>query len=91
VSLPRGLTFKKSKRPGKGISVSGPHTVKLSGGRLIITLKPAAVSVSVRIASAALVESKQLKKQVQMHKDNPTKQLRLLVTDADGAKSTLTP
>ncbi|HEY2161883.1 MAG TPA: hypothetical protein VGH24_11300 [Solirubrobacteraceae bacterium] len=90
VSLPRGLTFKKSKRPGNGISVSGGHSVRLSGGKLIISLKPAAASVSVRIASSALVESKQLQQQVRIHKDNPTKQLRLTVTDADGASSTLT-
>jgi hypothetical protein len=89
VSLPRGLTFKKSKRPGKGISVSGGHTVRLSGGRLIIALKPAAVNVSVRIASSALVESKQLQKQLRMHKDNPTSQLRFTVTDADGTQTTL--
>jgi hypothetical protein len=89
VSLARGLTFKKSKRPGKGISVSGGHTVRLSGGRLIIALKRAAVNVSVRIASSALVESKQLQKQVRMHKDNPTSQLRFTLTDADGTQTTL--
>jgi hypothetical protein len=89
VSLPRGLTFKKSKRPGKGISVSGGHSVRLSGGKLIVALKPAAATVSVRIASSALVESKQLQQQVRTHKANPTKQLRLTITDADGSQSTL--
>jgi len=89
VSLPRGLTFKKSKRLGKEISVSGGHSVRLSAGKLIISLKPAAARVSVRIASSALVESKQLRKQVRMHKDNPTAQLRFTINDADGAQSTL--
>jgi hypothetical protein len=89
VSLPRGLSF-APKRPVKGISVGGAHTLRIAGGKLKITLKRPALAVSVRIASSALVESKQLQKQVRMHKHNPTKQLRLTVTDATGAKSTLT-
>ena len=63
--------------------------MRLSAGKLIISLKPAAARVSVRIASSALVESKQLRKQVRMHKDNPTAQLRFTINDADGAQSTL--
>ena len=89
VSLPRGLSF-APKRPVKGISVGGAHTLRIAGRKLTITLKRPAFAVSVRIASSALVESKQLQRQVQMHKDNPTRQLRFKVTDAGGNSSTVT-
>jgi hypothetical protein len=89
VSLPRGLTV-KPKHLGKGISVSAPSRFKLSGGQLTITLKGSAATLSVRISTAALLESKQLQQLVGMHKDNPTRQLRFTVTDADGSASTLT-
>ena len=91
VTLPRGLTLKKSKILGRGISVSGGHSISGAGPQLTITLRPAAASVVVSIFSSALVESKQLRRQVQQHKDNPTSQLRFAVTDADGHSSTLAP
>ena len=89
VTLPRGLTLNKSKRLGKGISVSGGHAVNGAGGQLTITLRPAPASVTVSISPAALIESKQLRQQVKMHKDNPTAQLRFRILDADGSASTL--
>jgi hypothetical protein len=88
ISLPRGLTV-KAKHLGRGISISTPSRLGLSGGKLTITLKRPAASLSVRIGPEALLESKQLRQQVQMHKDNPTGQLRFTVADADSAQSTL--
>lgn len=88
VSLPRGLSF-ASKHLGKGITVAGPHTLRLSGGSLTISLRKAVQNLSVRIGSAALVESKQLRQQVRMHKENPTAQLRFAIVDADGGASSL--
>jgi hypothetical protein len=90
VSLPRGLTLKKSKRLGNGISVSGGHTLSGSGGQLTIRLRPAAASVTVSISPVALIESKQLRHQVRMHSGNPAAQLRLQIMDAGGGASTLT-
>jgi hypothetical protein len=89
ISLPRGLTV-KPKHLGKGISVSAASKLKLSGGKLTITLKRPAASLSVRIGSAALLESKQLQQQARAHKGNPLAQLRFAVTDADTVVSTLT-
>jgi len=89
VSLPRGLSF-APKRPVKGISVGGAHTLRIAGGKLTITLKRPALAVSVKISSAALVESTQLQRQARAHKGNPLAQLRFRVTDAGGNSSTLT-
>ncbi len=88
VSLPRGLSF-VSKRLGRGITVSGVHTLRLSGGALTITLRQPVANLVVRIAPVALVESKQLQRQVKQHRDNPTAQLRFRIMDADGGASTL--
>jgi hypothetical protein len=91
VSLPAGLTFKTTKRRVKGVVTSVPSTLALSGGQLTITLKRPAATLAVRIGSAALLESKQLQRQVKLHKANPTGQLRFDVADAGGSSSTLTP
>jgi hypothetical protein len=88
VSLPGGLTF-ASKRPVRGISVTGSHTLRLSGGKLTITLKRPAATVSVRIAPAALVESKQLQQRARTHKAHPKPRVRVTVTDAGGRRSAL--
>jgi len=87
VSLPGGLSFAK-KRPLKGISVGGAHTVRIAGSRLTITLKRPALRVSVRISPAALVEGKQLQQHARKHKAAP--KVSVAVTDARGARSTVT-
>jgi hypothetical protein len=89
VSLPRGLSF-VPKRPFKRISVGGAHTLRIAGRKLTITLKRPALAVSVRIASGALVESQQLRRQARARKGNPLAQLRFKVSDAGGNSSTLT-
>jgi hypothetical protein len=87
-SLPHGLSF-VAKRLAKSVSTSAPHTLRLSGGLLTITFTRPAASVSVKLGSAGMLESKQLQQQVRTHRANPTKQLRLTIIDADGASSTL--
>jgi hypothetical protein len=87
VSLPGGLSFAK-KRPLKGISVGGAHTVQIAGGRLTITLKNPALRVSVKISPAALIEGKQLRQHARNHRAAP--KVRVAVTDAGGSQSTVT-
>jgi hypothetical protein len=87
VSLPGGLSFAK-KRPLKGISVGGAHTVRIAGGKLIVTLKRPAPRVSVKISPAALVESKQLRKHARSHKAAP--KVHVAVTDGAGTRSNVT-
>lgn len=85
VSLPRGLSFNK-KKLAKGISVSAPHTLKLRGGTLAVTLKRAVATVSVTIKGPALVESKQLARNRRSHAAGP-QHAQITVTDADGRSS----
>jgi len=85
VSLPRGLLF-LSKR---GISVSGPHRLRLTGGKLTITLKRPLTAVAVRIGSAALAESTQLERLARAHKAHPKPLVRVTATDAGGSRSSL--
>lgn len=88
ISLPHGLTF-IAKRLAKAVSVNAPRSLKLSGGQLTISLKRTVANMSVKIGTAALLESKQLKRQAKAHQGNPVSQLRFTIGDADGAASTL--
>ncbi|HEY1592620.1 MAG TPA: hypothetical protein VGF81_12565 [Solirubrobacteraceae bacterium] len=86
VSLPGGLSF-ATKRPIKGISVGGAHTLRIAGGKLTITLNRPASMVSVRIASAALVERKALQQHARKHKVTPG--VRVAVTDGAGTRTSV--
>jgi hypothetical protein len=89
VSLPGGLSFAKTKR-GKGISVTGSHTIKLSRGKLTVTLRGGgANTVTVKLSGPALKESKHLLQLARKHKQGRLK-VRVAVTDADGNTTTLT-
>jgi hypothetical protein len=86
VSLPGGLSF-KGKR---GISVGGAHGLRVAGRRLTITLTRPSNSVTVRIGSAALVESKRLVQRMRSHKPPARPRFRVSVTDASGTQTTFT-
>jgi hypothetical protein len=86
VSLPGGLSF-ATKRPIRGISVGGAHTLRIAGGKLTITLKRPALRVSVRISPLALLEGKRLLQHARKHHAVP--KVRVSVTDAAGARSTV--
>jgi hypothetical protein len=89
VKLPGGLSF-VSKKLSKGVSLTGAKikSLKLKGGKLVVTLKSAAASFTVKLSTPALSESKSLAKRVRKHK---VKSLSLLVTatDASGKTSSL--
>ena len=85
VALPAGLKWESKK----GISVGGSHTLRIAGGRLIITLKRRGARVAVRIGSTALRESEQLQHRARNGKAHPKPRVRVTVTDADGTQTTL--
>jgi hypothetical protein len=87
IALPTGLGFSTSKKNlANGINVKSPgakklnFTVKISHGRLTITLKTAASSVQVTISNPAINVSKTLAANVEHHKG---KTLQVTVTAAD--------
>ncbi len=88
VSLPRGLSF-ASKHLGKGITVAGPHTLRLSGGSLTISLRKAVQNLLGEDRLRGIGREKAVRQQVRMHKENPTAQLRFAIVDADGGASSL--
>jgi hypothetical protein len=88
VSLPGGLSFAKTRR-GKGISISGAHTVKLRGGKLFVTLRHGANSVTVKLSGPALKESNHLRQLARKHKLGRLK-VRLAVTDVQGNTTNVT-
>jgi hypothetical protein len=88
VSLPGGLSF-GSKRLASFVSVSAAHTVRLTGGKLIVKLTRPSASVTVRIRSGALVEGKQLQQRMRKHKPAPKPRVRVTVTNASGGQQTL--
>lgn len=102
VGVPAGLSFhttKTCKGTGKkrhcttsvkGLSVSGGtvKSAKVSGGRLVITLKSAAGSVSVTVKGPGLTESNGLKQKVKKHKVKSLV-VNVKVTDASGTGTTL--
>jgi hypothetical protein len=77
VSAPKGLKFSKKAFPKKGkkgsvkgLKVSGGKikSVKLKGGKLVITLKSAVSSATVKIGPPLLTESKSLKSKAKKNK-----------------------
>jgi len=63
IQPPAGISFVKS-RLKHGVQVSGAKSEALSHGALVVTLKHAAGSVTVRVSGGAIVASKKLAKQV---------------------------
>ena len=74
----------------KGLGVSGASvkSVALKGGKLVITLKKAAGSVTVRLSGPVLSESKALQTKVKKHKTK-TVTVTLKVTDAKHTTSSV--
>ena len=87
-SLSSGLKF-IAKKLARGVSVTGAHTLKLTGGSLTVTLKLAARGVAVKITSSALSETNQLRQQARKHKSKLVK-LHISITDAAGSTTTRT-
>ncbi|MGN6869012.1 MAG: hypothetical protein ACTHMY_11490 [Solirubrobacteraceae bacterium] len=94
IVLPTGLGF-ISHRVGTQIVVSGVHvgggrgvTVSLSHGRLVITLRTAAASLTVRLDSHALKESSALKRNARAHR-LPRLVLSLTTSNAAGKRATV--
>ncbi len=85
VALPHGLSF-NPKKLGKGVSIGAAHTLRLAGGQLTVRLKRAVGTVSVTVKAPALVESKQLTKQVRTRAVGQVN-VRITVTDAAGSPS----
>ena len=69
VALPKGLSF-DSKAYKKGLSVAGAKVkkVRLSRGKLLVTLKSPVASFSVKLSPSALNESASLKQKIKTHK-----------------------
>jgi hypothetical protein len=80
IKLPKGLSF-VAKQLKKGVSAPGA-TVKLSGGALVVTLKSAASSETVKVSSKAIKVSSSLAKSVKKKK---TKSLKVSVSVTDAA------
>jgi hypothetical protein len=94
ISNSQGLSFRKCVKSGKkhlcaGLSVSGGtvKSVKLSGGRLMITLSSPASSVSVTASGPLLTESKSLQNKVKKHKIKKLT-FTIKVVDAAGKNTT---
>jgi hypothetical protein len=86
VALPSGISLGSKQKLGKGISVSAPHRLSARGRRVTATLKRSVSSVSVAIGPPALVESKQLQRQLRTRSSHSVK-VEITVTDANGASS----
>jgi hypothetical protein len=92
IVLPSGLGF-ISHRVGKrivvkGVRVSGGRgvTFSLSHGRLVITLRKAASSLTVKLGSRALKESSALKRKARAHR-LPRMFLSLITSNANGKRT----
>jgi hypothetical protein len=102
VGVPSGLSFhtskvctghgshKKCTSKVKGVSVSGGtvKSAKISGGRLVITLKSAASSVSVTVSGPGLKETKALKTKVKKHKVKK-ETVSIKITNASGTATSI--
>ncbi len=90
VSLPKGLSF-IAKNPVKGLSVTGAtvKSAKVSGGKLVVTLKSASASLTAKLNSKLLKVSKGLSKKVKKHKVKKLK-VKVTVTDSSGTSTPLT-
>jgi hypothetical protein len=69
----------------KGVSVSGSHTARLRGGKLIVTREQAAARIVVHVKPTALRERATLRRHPGKHHT-----LRLSVADAAGTTTALT-
>lgn len=78
VGLPGGLKFVKSKKLAKEVSASGAKvkSVKIAGGKLVVTLKSKVKSVTLKTKKGLVSESAALIKSIKKHK---TKKLVLRV------------
>jgi hypothetical protein len=78
VGLPGGLKFVKSKRLAKEVSTSGAsiRSVRIAGGRLVITLKSKVKSITIKTKRGAVSETAALIKSIKKHK---TKKLTLRI------------
>lgn len=78
IGLPSGLKFVKSSSLAKEVSVSGAKvkSVKIAGGKLVITLKSKAKSDTVKTKKGLISESSALVKSIKKHK---TKKLTVTV------------
>ena len=85
VALPRGLSLNK-KKLAKAVSISAPHTLRLAGGQLTVTLRRGVTAVSVTAKGPSLLESKRLTKQLRAHAVGHVN-IRITVTDALGTPS----
>jgi hypothetical protein len=88
-SLPSGLTL-QAKQLSKGLKLAGGKlkSAKVSGGKLIVSLKSAANSISMTLGGKALTASSHLIKSVKSHKLKAVA-LRVSVTDATGKRTKL--
>jgi hypothetical protein len=92
VKLPRGLRFTRHRVNGalklQGLSLAGAKIKSevLTNGHLVITLRKAVASVTVRLSSKALVESGSLKSQARHHKLKSLK-LTVLVKGSRGRQT----
>jgi len=76
VGLPSGLKFAKSKKLAKEVSGSKIKSVKIAGGKLVITLKSKVKSETIKTKKGLIDESAALIKKIKKHK---TKKLNLSV------------
>jgi hypothetical protein len=87
IALRAALNLDRSALPN-GVSVSGPHTLKVLGGRLHVTLLRATGSVMVRLTPPALRESGALRRRARHHAVRL--KLSVTLTGAGGASTTRT-
>jgi hypothetical protein len=80
-----------TSRRVKGLGIAGvsAKTVALKAGRLVITLKQSATSVTIAVAGPLVTESKSLKTKAKKHKAG-TLRFRLNITTAPHMSTTLT-
>jgi hypothetical protein len=76
VGLPSGLKFAKSKKLAKEVTGSKIKSVKIAGGKLVITLKSKVTSEAIKTKKGLINESASLIKKIKKHK---TKKLNLSV------------
>ncbi|MDE3131758.1 MAG: hypothetical protein KGL16_11450 [Acidobacteriota bacterium] len=70
LGLPGGLKFVKSKHLAKQVAASGARikSVRIAGGRLVVTLKSKVKSVTIRTKRGAVSETKALIKSIKKHR-----------------------
>jgi hypothetical protein len=78
------------KVKAKGLSISGASvkSVKVTGGKLVLTLGAPVGSSAIKVAGPLLTESKGLRKRVKKHKVK-TLSVVVKVTDANGTRTTI--